>query len=35
MIADEMKVGIVGVCAWFLLCMNLVLKMETLPYVLD
>jgi len=35
MIADEMKVGIVGVCAWILLYMNLVLKMETLSYVLD
>jgi hypothetical protein len=28
-------VGIVGVCAWFLLYMDLVLKMETLSYVLD
>ncbi len=35
LIADEMKVGIVGVCAWFLLYMNLVLKMEPLSYVLD
>jgi hypothetical protein len=35
MIADEMKVGIVGVCAWFMLYMKLVLKMETPSYVLD
>lgn len=35
MITDEMKVSIVGVCAWFLLYMNLVLKMVTLSYVLD